>query len=360
MKKELLTRYIAGTCDESELNEVIEWFRERAGSESSKALLHQIWEETGEQDDSGTDFDAVLSRIHHQINIRQTEQAIGRTGGSLIGYKRRLTFLKWLRNIAAILLIPVAGFSLYMILQAPAGLDRQASLAPQYELTASVDAIAKATLPDGSEVWLNHGSTIRYPAVFQKDTRQMELIGEGYFKVAHHPDVPFIVNVGALKAVARGTEFNLQAYPGDSTIEASLAEGRVDLLKTRKEEGDLFLMEMKPSERASFDTKTNKMVVSGINDERYWSWKEGKLIFINENMDVVVRKLSRWFNVDIEIRDKSLLHLSYTATFVNESLTQVMELMAMATPIRYSVAERREISEGLFSKRKVIIRSRNK
>jgi len=360
MKKELLTRYIAGTCNESELKEVIEWFRERAGSESGKALLFKVWEETGNQNDTGTDLDALLSRIHHQINIRQTEEVTGHTGGSLIGYKRRWLFLKRLRDIAAILLIPVAGFGIYMALRAPLGRNHQIEMAPQYEITASVDAIAKVTLPDSSQVWLNHGSTLRYPAVFQPDGRQVELIGEGYYKVAHNPEIPFIVNTSVLTAVACGTEFNLHAYPGDSTIEVSLAEGRIDLLKNRKEAEDLFLMEMKPSERASFNPATNKMVVNSINDERYWSWKDGKLIFINENMDVVVRKLSRWFNVEIEIRDKSLLHLSYTATFVNESLTQVMQLMAMATPIRYSIAERHEISEGLYSKRKVIVRSRNK
>jgi transmembrane sensor len=360
MEKELLNRYIANTCSEAELKEIIEWFMEKAGSESGKVILHKIWEDNNDHQDTGADLDAILNRIHHQINILRTEQKMDAAGESLIGYNRKRIFLKRIRNIAAILLIPVLGFSLYMVFDRQRGQGNQSVATPEYEVTASMDAITKVSLPDGSMVWLNHGSTLRYPAVFKNDSRQVELTGEGYFSVGHNPEVPFVVSTGDIKVVARGTEFNLMAYPGEGNIETSLVNGMVDLIKIRKNGEDQYLMQMKPSELASFYLATNKMVVSQVTDDRCWSWKDGKLIFINECMGVAVRKLSRWFNVEIEIRDKKLLDLSYTATFVNESLSQVMELMAMATPIRYSIAERREISEGLYSKRKVIIRSGNK
>lgn len=360
MKKEFLNRYLAGACSEAELKEVIAWFMDEAGTEKGKEMLFQVWEKSTDQDDTGTDFDAVLHRIHHQINIHEAEKMVDNPGGSIFIYHRKRKLLKWIRNIAAILLIPVLGFSIYMAIHDQLRQDNAVVTAPEYEVTASVDATTKVTLPDGSLVWLNRGSTLVYPAAFDTESRQVKLTGEGYFSVAHNKKIPFVVCTEDIKVVARGTEFNLMAYPDESSIETSLVNGQVDLVKIDKNGKDQPIIQIKPSELASFSKIKNKMVVSKITDERYWSWKEGKLIFVNESMDIVIRKLSRWFNVEIEIRDKALLDLSYTATFVNESLSQVMELMAMATPIRYSIAERNEISEGLYSKRKVLIRSRNK
>jgi len=77
-------------------------------------------------------------------------------------------------------------------------------------------------------------------------------------------------------------------------------------------------------------------------------------------MDEVVKKLSRWFNVDIQLKDSKLVDLTYTATFINETLPQVMELLSLVTPINYSISNREEMSEGTFTKRKVILSYRGK
>jgi ferric-dicitrate binding protein FerR (iron transport regulator) len=83
-------------------------------------------------------------------------------------------------------------------------------------------------------------------------------------------------------------------------------------------------------------------------------------MFNKEPITEVVKKLSRWFNVDIQIKDPELLKLTYTATFVNETLPQVMELLTLMSPISYSISDRKEISSGTFSKRKIILSYRNK
>jgi transmembrane sensor len=115
------------------------------------------------------------------------------------------------------------------------------------------------------------------------------------------------------------------------------------------------LLRIRPNEIAIYQKNKNEISTLTIEDDRYFSWKSGKLVFNKEPMGDVVKKLGRWFNVDIQVTDPKLLDLTYTATFVNETLPQVMELIAMVSPVNYSISNRKEISPGIFSKRKIIL-----
>jgi ferric-dicitrate binding protein FerR (iron transport regulator) len=196
--------------------------------------------------------------------------------------------------------------------------------------------------------------------MFQGNFRKVELIGEGYFEVAHNPKIPFIVNAGGIEVKALGTAFNIMAYPDEDKVETSLISGHVELQQTEPDGKVIYLLEMKPTDLAIFHKGDNKINTRTINDDRYFSWKEGKLVFNKEPLGEVIKKLSRWFNVDIQIKDPELLELTYTATFVNETLPQVIELISLVSPIDYSISNRKEISPGTFSKRKVTIGHRRK
>jgi ferric-dicitrate binding protein FerR (iron transport regulator) len=115
---------------------------------------------------------------------------------------------------------------------------------------------------------------------------------------------------------------------------------------------------MKPADLAIYQKKNHKINTRIIDDDRYFSWKNGKLVFNKEPLGEVAKKLSRWFNVDIQVADPKLLELTYTATFVNETLPQVMELISLVSPVSFSISDRKEISSGAFSKRKVFLKYR--
>jgi transmembrane sensor len=362
MNKELIEKYLNNRLSKDELDQVVAWFREKAGSEGGEALLHEFWE--GLDDDPlgyRSDFDSILNKIHHQVNLHQAEKLMTVSHDNLIRYNRRQAIYHLIRNTAAIMLIPVLALGLYFAFRNPASRTVAVNETPvYYEVSASVDAVTRVTLPDGSGVLLNRGSSLRYPAIFAKKNREVELKGEGYFDVVHNPDIPFIVQADEIKVVAHGTAFNVMAYPGENNIETSLVNGSIELFRTKQDRNDQYLTKMNPAEMAIFRKTTHDMGIHQVSDDRYYAWKEGKLVFINESIDAVVRKLSRWYNVDLQIKDKKLMELSYTATFVNETLSQALELMALATPIRYSISDRQEISEGVYSKRQVILRYRNK
>jgi ferric-dicitrate binding protein FerR (iron transport regulator) len=362
MNKDLLKKYCSNSCTEEELAYVLEWFKKSAGTSEGKLLLLNIWDELPEENGIlQTDFDHLLGRIHHEINLTQSKKLLQISDQNLIKYKRRKNFINVLSRAAAILMLPVLGFGLYMSVKYQSARFGQASVNQTYnEVLSSVDAITKVSLPDGTIVWLNHSSTLKYPAVFQGDLRTVELTGEGYFEVAHNPKIPFIIKAGEIEVIARGTTFNIMAYPDEDKIEISLINGHVELQRTTSDGKQVPLLKMKPTDLAIFQKFNNEISTRTICDDRYFSWKEGKLVFNKEPIGEVVKKLSRWFNCDIRVKDPELLDLTYTGTFVNETLPQVMELLALVSPVRYSISDRKEISSGTFTKRKIILSYRKK
>lgn len=362
MNKELLEKYCNNCCTDEELSSVLGWFEESARTPNGKALLFKIWEELPDKESNlQIDFDFILDKIHHKVNLDLSKKLLKEADQNLIKYKRKKHFINVLTRVAAIIMLPVFSFGLYMSHKYQSTRHDQISVNRAYnEVYSSVDAITKVSLPDGSNVWLNHSSTLKYPAMFQGDFRTVELTGEGYFEVAHNPKIPFIVKAGEIQVLACGTTFNIMAYDDDDRIETSLINGQVELQRTGPDGKPIPLLKMKPTELAVFQTGNSEISIRTIPDDRYFAWKEGKLVFNKEPMGEVIEKLSRWFNVDIQIKDPRLMQLTYTATFVNETLPQVMELLSLVTPINYSISNRKEMRGGTFTKRKVILNYREK
>jgi ferric-dicitrate binding protein FerR (iron transport regulator) len=360
MNKGLLEKYCNNTCTNEELSSVIEWFDVSAITPEGKALLFKILEELpDEESNPEIDFDLILDKIHHKVDLAQSKKLLEEADQNLIKYKRKKRFLNILTRVAATLLLPVFGFGLYMSLKYQAVRHGQINVNQAYnEIYSSADAITKVTLPDGSNVWLNHSSTLKYPAIFRGEFRTVELSGEGYFEVVHNEKIPFIVKAGEVQVVAIGTTFNILAYPEEERVETSLINGCIELQQTEPDGKPLSLLKMKPTELATFQKLNSKISIRTIHDDRYFAWKDGKLVFNNEPMGEVVEKLKRWFNVDMQIADPKLLELTYTATFVNETLPQVLELIAMISPVNYSISHPQMVSPGTYTKRKVILNYR--
>lgn len=362
MNPELLKKYFNNQCTDQELESVVNWMNEAGRTSEGKSILYGLWEEMDDDSDiPGVGFEVLLDRIHHHINIGQTTDKLEVAGQNLEKYGKRIHLLNVLTKIAAVLLLPVIGITFAISAKYYSVKSGQASVNMAYnEVFSSVDAITKITLPDGSNVWLNHSSSLKYPATFQGKSRKVELKGEGYFEVSHNAKIPFIVSTGDLEVVATGTTFNILAYPDEDRIETSLINGIVSLERSGSDGKLTDLLKMKPSELSIYKKSTNQIITRTISDDRYFSWKEGKLIFNKEPMGEVVKKLRRWFNVDLQINDPRLLELNFTGTFQNETLPQVMELLALISPVNYSISGRKETGNGTFTKRKVILSYRNR
>ena len=222
------------------------------------------------------------------------------------------------------------------------------------EIVAPVGSRTVVHLSDGSEIHLNFGSKLKYPQKFVGDTREVILSGEGYFNVAHNPEKPFIVKTANLNIKALGTKFNVFAYPGDEVIATTLVEGKVVIEKATSDGKEKLIGAMVPGQHVSYNINSGKIHSENGKVEKYIAWKDGMLVFDNEPIDQVAQRLSRMFNVEIQVDDK-LDKYKYTVTFVDEPLFQILDLLTVATPINYRALPRKKNPDGTFSKQKIII-----
>jgi transmembrane sensor len=360
MNAEHLKKYCDNKCNEEELNYLLDWIESNNDSPETRSLFEGIWE--GNDDKLHLDeaeYDRILDKIHHKVNLIESTYNNDISLINKESRRKKVIFGNILLKVAAFLLLPVLGLSLFMTIKYISVKHNQYAFSKSYnEVFSSVDAITKVSLPDGTSVWLNHNSKLKYPSIFEGDNRTVELTGEGYFEVVHNSLKPFIVRVGEIQVVATGTTFNILGYPGEDKIETSLIEGKVILQNLQPDKKPVTILSMEPSYLAIYKNTNKEVTTQRISDERTYSWKEGKLIFKKEPMGEVVKKLSRWFNIDIQIEDPRLYELTYTATFVHETLPQVLELLTMVTPINYTISNREEKSDGTFTQRKVILKYR--
>jgi len=151
----------------------------------------------------------------------------------------------------------------------------------------------QVTLSDGTKVWLNAASSLRYPTSFSGQDRKVELTGEGYFEVAKNKDKPFHVRVGAIEVEVLGTHFNIMAYEDEAAIQTTLLEGSVKV--SYNNQTDL----LKPGRQASLDRTDNKLTTGDANVQQVVAWKNGYFYFDKSDVKTIMRQVSRWYDLDI-------------------------------------------------------------
>ncbi|MDZ4807650.1 MAG: FecR domain-containing protein [Bacteroidota bacterium] len=152
------------------------------------------------------------------------------------------------------------------------------------------------TLADGSKVWLNAASTLRFPATFSGSERKVELIGEGYFEVAKNAAMPFKVDVaGKGEVEVLGTNFNINAYSDEATINTTLLEGKVKVTSVTSTTSKF----LNPGEQAQQKLNGHIVVKTNVAIDEVMAWKNGIFNFNNATLEMVLRHLSRWYDVDI-------------------------------------------------------------
>lgn len=266
--------------------------------------------------------------------------------------KQKSQLLIWIRNIAAILLLPLLGLSAYLYYQTNVLNTKPIGL---LETTTAYGVRTKITLSDGSEVWLNSGSTLSYPERFTEDKRQVTLSGEAFFKVKSDKDHRFDVQTSdGITVSAYGTEFNVQAYAGEPDIKATLAEGHIQIDQINQPASQ----ELIPGEQAVYSRHTQQMQVRKANLLVETAWKDGKLVFRRTPMEEIAKQLSRHFNVNIQLQGKEIFDYTYSATFTTETLAEILFLLEKTAPIRCEIIEPQQQNDLAFTRKKVIIRKR--
>lgn len=351
MDLKLLKKFCENKCTSSEIDEVFVWILNHPDQISGENLLSHFWADIPDTGSPDEDYARRrLDSIHHKINLNEAEQKAKR---KIPDPLRRRSLLPWISRAAAILLVPVIILFVYTRLF-QTGFSGTTGPSTLNEIISPAGSRTFLILADGTKVWLNHGSKMVYPQWFTGKTRTVWLDGEGYFEVAHDPSIPFIVESGEMVVKAVGTEFNVRAYNDDPDFETTLKSGKV-IIQRKNESRELTICNMSPGQHLVFDNTTNTFSLQTGELSKYTSWKDGKLIFKDDTMDKVAERLSRWYNVKVIIQDPEINEITCTATFIDESLSQVLEMMEIVAPISFTVSQRQKMTDGTYSQKEISI-----
>ncbi len=179
---------------------------------------------------------------------------------------------------------------------------REKEAAFQDQILVPYGTRAKVTLSDQSVVWLNAGSRLIYPSEFRGKERKVILFGEAFFDVEKNPERPFVVETSGYRIKVLGTQFNVSAYPGDDISQTVLTEGSVQVTL---EQGNWFDKDivLKPNELFAYDKASNSSKIEKVRPEMYVLWKDGILQFQKEDLSRILKKLERFYNIQIDLKN---------------------------------------------------------
>ncbi|HLN19901.1 MAG TPA: FecR domain-containing protein [Bacteroidales bacterium] len=337
-KKSKTEKYIKGLSDDTERHEMESMFL--SGDQDFKEMIKNDFNKIiSEPVDEDINLDSLLDRIYHTISARDLEKRKSKF------QRAKQLYMK----IAAVIMLPLLLTSV-LIFKARVSEEGKTTGTEfsQATIYAPLGSRVSFNLPDGTTGMLNSGSLIKYSLPFS-DNRKVELTGEGWFEVEDDAKHPFVINTPTSTIKVLGTSFNLSAYPDQDYVELVLHKGKVEFFdKTSREK--IYIL---PEERL---VSMNGQITKSISDTtRYNGWTEGKLIFKGDSMEEVARRISRWYNVDIELADKQLENYSFRGIFTDDKLEDILSFLAMTSPIEYRIIPRDILPDGTFRKEKVII-----
>tara|TARA_B100001250_G_C19757074_1_gene770630 strand:- start:89 stop:1240 length:1152 start_codon:yes stop_codon:yes gene_type:complete len=202
-------------------------------------------------------------------------------------------------------------------------------------------------LSDGTNVYLNSGTSIKFPTTFKKGSdREVFISGEAFFDVRNNNSSRFIVKSNLSSAIVFGTKFNFKDYPEDSFSEIILTEGSLGVRKLENSEQDKLVI-IKPGERAKVSFETGEINRSRVNTNIYTSWIEGRVVFRNENLENMIRKLERIYNVIIINNNTEIKERFFSATILSEkeTISDVLFYLKQVYGLKYQIFNNKIIIE---------------
>jgi transmembrane sensor len=336
--EELLPGYLSGDISDKDRLIVDEWRKESSENEEIYRESLKAWEAI------------PLLRDMEQFNSFEALKKVNTRLSQSYSSKWRVN----IQRAAAILVLPLLAWSGYLTIRNLSMKKLPQEYVMMQTVTSRQGMVTKFSLVDGTKVWLNSGSELQFPVRFTGDMREVKLRGEAFFEVAKNEKQPFRVTAKELDIDVTGTSFNVVSYDDDIQSEVTLIEGKISL-SAEKGQVKKELCAMHPGQRAVFKKETQEVYTKEVEVDKYISWRNGSLIFRDDPMEDVIRRLSRWFNVEIVVNDPKIKTYIYTATFRNENLEQVLKLLKMSAPIDYRIVESKALPDNDFTKQKIYL-----
>nr|WP_319511101.1 FecR domain-containing protein [uncultured Draconibacterium sp.] len=323
----LSAKFLSGNMSSEEQKEFEMWLNSSRENLETFQKNKKVWEQSKHQM-SQEHIAADKANMFRQLYSQQTI--------SLSRSRRKILIYK----LAAVLAIPLTfALSWYFL---NTGEVEQPLLAETIcEITAPKGHVAKCILPDGSEVWVNTGSSLTYDASsFNTNVREVELIGEAYFEVEKNAEKPFTVKTEMADILVTGTSFNVKAYSNSKVFETILAEGGIDMKINNSTQQKIKLA---PGERAIYKDGVKNISIDKVDSEYFTSWRNGELLFKDATLNDLVVELARIYDIEFHMMDKKLGEFRFRGMFsYNNNLIEALEKIKRTAQIEYRI-ENKEV-----------------
>lgn len=316
--EEIIIKSLDGTATEEELGRLKQWIEASEENRGSYFQMKDVWDTAP----------VIAEKSEAKASWKKLQQASDKKRSPRI---RRL-YTEVAKYAAVAVLVLTGAYFIYLNKEAKNNAIQYATVNVPYGSKSSV------TLPDGSEVMLNAGSQLIYPTNFSEIVRNVELKGEGYFKVTHNAQKPFIVSAQELEVKVLGTEFNVMAYEDMDRIETTLVNGKVQLNMKGATEGKGIVL--KPGQKATY--QDGKMSLQVVNTEVEAIWTQNAFYFESIPFAELMVRLEKWYDVEIEFNRSDFKEITFTGKFRNEeTIWQVLDAIKMTTPVEYRAEHRK-------------------
>ncbi len=309
-----IARVLVNVASKEEIEAVSRWGEKSDINTSFINNLRKFWDGPPEQVPQGS-----LGHARTRLLVRM---GAGEKKG------KKSLFPSYIAKVAAaiVFIVSIAGLSVYI-----ASETNLFYRGNGIEISTEAGQRSKVALPDGSMVWLNAETVVKYCP--DKKTRRVSLSGEAYFEVSHSQDYPFVVEAGGAKIKVLGTKFNVSHFPGSLTTKASLLTGGIEM------SSDIIgrSVKLNPGRKLIYNEKEHTFTEMQTNVQDEILWTKGVLVFENELFDELILRLERHYAVKFIYNKNVFKDTHYTGTIDNLSVDRVLEFINLTIPVNYEI-----------------------
>ncbi len=308
---DLLAKYFAGESSIDENTQIENWLAEDKENAEELLQYEMIWQDLGQiHDTTAKNSQINTDEAWEKLKLRKTDlqpEVLTNSWG-------------WIKIAASILLV----LGMFAVIN-------QLNKKEQILIAETSENIQMVALADGSEITLNNFSVLNYPETFKQEIRQVNLTGEAFFKISENPDKPFIVNIGQASVKVLGTSFNIKSSKNLDTVSVGVSTGKVRFAYQNQEKI------LTAGEKATLIV--NQQSIFQVNDDQSGLddfWRTRQLRFTGQKLSKVVETINTAYQSNIQLKGKNLLNCRLNVSFENDSLENILEVIALTLQLEVS------------------------
>lgn len=315
-KKKLFAKFLAGVSSVAEDDAILK-------TPEVRMMMEGQW------DEEHSAFKDIPRPDHQKLLVQVYRKIIGGRQEKIMPPIKRMALIQRFAAAAALIILLLSVGTILWNEGVIPGKDIVTINAPQ-------GVRVEVFLPDGSRVWLNSGSTLTYNSKFDNNTRKLKFEGEAFFNISHNPSRPLIVETSDANIEVLGTRFNVISKPKQQKWEATLVSGSIKVSPSGKKKatGQISLSN---GQKAIWSSSKQRFVVEQANTSDITRWVKNHLVFENETFSELAKQLENTFGVDIIIPSAIANSYRFTATFTDESIYEIFNLLKITAPFDFSI-----------------------